>query len=50
MRRYSQCIISQDDDDEEEEEEEEEEGGSIQALIDLLPLAAPILEDLSDVR
>ncbi|KAL6441604.1 hypothetical protein ACFW04_003620 [Cataglyphis niger] len=37
-----------DDDDEEEEEEEEEEGGSIQALIDLLPLAAPILEDLSD--
>ncbi|XP_050447107.1 LOW QUALITY PROTEIN: uncharacterized protein LOC126849370 [Cataglyphis hispanica] len=47
---YAICnIISQDDDDEEEEEEEEEEeGGSIQALIDLLPLAAPILEDLSD--
>ncbi|XP_070163002.1 uncharacterized protein [Polyergus mexicanus] len=35
-------------DDDDEEEEEEEEGGSIQALIDLLPLAAPILEDLSD--
>ncbi|XP_029667318.1 uncharacterized protein LOC115237997 [Formica exsecta] len=31
-----------------DDDEEEEEGGSIQALIDLLPLAAPILEDLSD--
>lgn len=46
---YFQCIISQGDEDE-EDEDEEEEGGSIQALIDLLPLAAPILEDLSDVR
>jgi len=44
---YFQCIISQGDED---DEDEEEEGGSIQALIDLLPLAAPILEDLSDVR
>lgn len=47
---YFQCIISQGDDDDEEDEDEEEEGGSIQALIDLLPLAAPLLEDLSDVR
>lgn len=43
-----------DEDDEgpqtESQEDEEEEGGSIQAIIDLLPLAAPILEDLSDVR
>ncbi|KYN35382.1 hypothetical protein ALC56_10217 [Trachymyrmex septentrionalis] len=41
-----------DDDDgpqtEAQEEDEEEEGGSIQALIELLPLAAPILEELSD--
>ncbi|KYM97043.1 hypothetical protein ALC62_12308 [Cyphomyrmex costatus] len=40
-----------DNDDEpqtEAQEEEEEEGGSIQALIELLPLAAPILEELSD--
>lgn len=45
-----QCIILQGDDDEDDEDEDdEEEGGSIQALIDLLPLAAPILEDLSDV-
>ncbi|KYN23496.1 PREDICTED: protein SPT2 homolog [Trachymyrmex cornetzi] len=42
----------EDDDDgpqtEAQEEDEEEEGGSIQALIELLPLAAPILEELSD--
>ncbi|XP_072745777.1 uncharacterized protein [Anoplolepis gracilipes] len=37
-----------DDDDDDDEDEDEEEGGSIQALIDLLPLAAPLLEDLSD--
>ncbi|XP_011700721.1 PREDICTED: uncharacterized protein LOC105457605 [Wasmannia auropunctata] len=41
-----------DDDDgpqtESQEDDEEEEGGSIQAIIDLLPLAAPILEELSD--
>ncbi|XP_012537373.2 uncharacterized protein LOC105837290 [Monomorium pharaonis] len=43
-----------DDDDgpqieaQEEDDEEEEEGGSIQAVIELLPLAAPILEELSD--
>ncbi|KMQ97305.1 hypothetical protein RF55_2363 [Lasius niger] len=43
-----QVTFDEDDDDDDEEEEEEEEGGSIQALIDLLPLAAPILEDLSD--
>ena len=47
--------IKNDDDDDDgpqteaQEEDEEEEGGSIQALIEILPLAAPILEDLSDV-
>ncbi|XP_011868283.1 PREDICTED: uncharacterized protein LOC105562227 [Vollenhovia emeryi] len=40
----SQTEAQEDDDD----DEEEEEGGSIQAVIDLLPLAAPILEELSD--
>ncbi|EGI70809.1 hypothetical protein G5I_00391 [Acromyrmex echinatior] len=46
--------IKNDDDDDDgpqteaQEEDEEEEGGSIQALIEILPLAAPILEDLSD--
>lgn len=43
LNRFS---TSQDDDD---DDDEEEEGGSIQALLDLLPLAAPILEELSDV-
>lgn len=33
-----------------EDEEEEKGGGPIKAIIDLLQLAAPILEDLSDVR
>ncbi|XP_011167151.1 uncharacterized protein LOC105201019 [Solenopsis invicta] len=32
----------------EAQEDDEEGGGSIQAILDLLPLAAPILEDLSD--
>ncbi|XP_018311907.1 uncharacterized protein, partial [Mycetomoellerius zeteki] len=48
-------IENNDDDDngpqteaQEEDEDEEEKGGSIQALIELLPLAAPILEELSD--
>ncbi|XP_011638899.1 uncharacterized protein LOC105428338 [Pogonomyrmex barbatus] len=34
--------------DDDDDEEEEEEGGSIQTILDLLPVAAPILEDLSD--
>ena len=35
---------------EEENSSEEGGGGPIKAIIDLLQLAAPILEDLSDVR
>ncbi|XP_076642219.1 uncharacterized protein LOC143353011 [Halictus rubicundus] len=34
--------------DESDYSDEEEEGGSVQALINLLELAAPVLEDLSD--
>ncbi|XP_014475631.1 PREDICTED: uncharacterized protein LOC106744962 [Dinoponera quadriceps] len=41
QERNNETFAQQTDDD-------EEEGGSIQAILDLLPLAAPILEELSD--
>ncbi|XP_011154937.2 uncharacterized protein LOC105192470 [Harpegnathos saltator] len=47
-RRNETFAQQTDDDDDDDDDDEEEEGGSLQALLELLPLAVPILEELSD--